>query len=251
MPLSEPALRRALERIGAEAPVRFDEVTRSTQLTARELAEEGAPEWTLVAAGHQTEGRGRLGREWVDVPGATLLFSLLLRPALPPERGGLISLLGGWATATACRRVSGAEAGCTWPNDVVVGGGKVGGILAESELDGERIRHVILGVGVNLAASPAVAGAAALGDADPAEVLEVFLEGFASAYRPAEEGFAAETVAAYRSVCVTIGATVRATTTRGESVEGEAEDLDETGGLVVRTDRGLEVVRFGEVEHLR
>lgn len=62
MPLSDVILRAALERIGAEAPVRFDEVTGSTQLTALELAEGGAPEWTLVAAGHQTQGLGRLGR---------------------------------------------------------------------------------------------------------------------------------------------------------------------------------------------
>ncbi len=251
MPLSEHALRRALERIGVEAPVRFDEVTRSTQLTARDLAAEGAPEWTLVAAGHQTEGRGRLGREWLDVPGATLMFSLVLRPNLASERGGLISLLAGWAAAIACRRVAGAEAGCKWPNDVVVVGGKVGGILAESELDGERIRHVILGVGLNLAAAPAVAGAAALGDAEPAEVLGALLEVFASGYHPTDDGFAAGTVAAYREVCVTIGARVRATTTQGEPVEGEAEDVDETGGLVVRAHHGLEVVRFGEVQHLR
>src|SRR5512141_829385 len=64
--LTEAALRSALERIGSDAPVRFDEVTGSTQVAALELAEAGAPEWTLVAAGHQTQGRGRLERPWLD-----------------------------------------------------------------------------------------------------------------------------------------------------------------------------------------
>ena len=82
--LSEHALSRALEGAGLSAPVRFEEVTRSTQETASRLAEDGAPEWTLVAAGHQTEGRGRLGRTWKDEPGGALLFSLVLRPSLPP-----------------------------------------------------------------------------------------------------------------------------------------------------------------------
>ncbi|MGH2652065.1 MAG: biotin--[acetyl-CoA-carboxylase] ligase, partial [Actinomycetota bacterium] len=136
MPLSELALTRALERIGVQAPVRFDEVTRSTQLTARSLAEEGAPEWTLVAAAHQTEGRGRLDRRWIDEPGRALMFSMVLRPDLRPERGGLIPLLAGWALAVACREVAGVEARCKWPNDLLVGEGKAGGILVESVLAG-------------------------------------------------------------------------------------------------------------------
>jgi BirA family biotin operon repressor/biotin-[acetyl-CoA-carboxylase] ligase len=251
LPLSELALSHALERIGAQAPVRFDEVTRSTQLTARELADGGAPEWTLVAAAHQTEGRGRLDREWVDEPGRALMFSVVLRPDLAPERGGLIPLLAGWALVVACRKAAGAEARCKWPNDLVVGKGKAGGIIAESMLSGDRIEHVVLGVGVNVAAAPAVAGAAAIGDVEPASLLESFLEAFAGRYEPGHPAFPGATVAAYRDVCATIGTNVRATTTEGSVVEGVAVDLDEAGGLVVRTGDGLEVVRFGEVEHLR
>jgi BirA family biotin operon repressor/biotin-[acetyl-CoA-carboxylase] ligase len=251
LPLSDLALAHALERIGAQAPVRFDEVTRSTQLTARELAEEGAPEWALVAAAHQTEGRGRLGREWVDEPGRALMFSVVLRPNLAPERGGLIPLLAGWALVVACREAVGVEARCKWPNDLVVGEGKAGGIIAESILSGDRIEHVVLGVGVNVATAPAVAGAAAIPDVEPASVLESFLVAFAGRYRPGDPAFPGATVAAYRQVCATIGTRVRATTTSGLVVEGEAVEVDETGGLMVRTGNGLQVVRFGEVEHLR
>src|SRR4030095_359085 len=91
--LSEDALVRALERVGLRAPVRVEEVTASTQATALERAAAGTPEWTLVAAGHQTEGRGRLGRTWLDEPGRALMFSLVLRPALHPAPRGLLTFL--------------------------------------------------------------------------------------------------------------------------------------------------------------
>lgn len=250
MPLSEHALRRALERIGVEAPVRFDEVTRSTQLTALALAEAGAPEWTLVAAGHQTEGRGRLGRDWVDEPGRALMFSLVLRPELPLGRGGLISLLAGWALAAACREVAGVDARCKWPNDLLVGDGKAGGILAESVLAGDRFDHVVVGVGVNLGAAPDVPGAAALADADAAALLDAFLEAFSRRYEPGHPAFPGATAAAYREVCATLGTRVRATTTEGRVVEGDAVDVNDTGALIVRTEAGTETVRFGEIEHL-
>jgi BirA family transcriptional regulator, biotin operon repressor / biotin---[acetyl-CoA-carboxylase] ligase len=251
LPLSEHDLRRALERIGVDAPVRFDEVTRSTQLTARDMADEGAPEWTLVAAGHQTEGRGRLGRTWVDAPGEALAFSLILRPAIEAEHGGLITLLAGWALATACRDVAGVVAGCRWPNDLVVGDGKAGGILAESVVDGGRIGVVILGVGVNLSRAPDVPGATALGDVDAAALLGSFLRGFADRYRPGDPDFAPGVVGAYRDVCITLETRVRAVTTDGTTTEGEAIDIDEAGGLIVRTDHGVDVARFGEVRQLR
>ncbi len=249
--LSERVLRRALERIGVDAPVRFDEVTRSTQLTALELAEAGAPEWTLVAAGHQTEGRGRLGRTWLDEPGVALLFSVVLRPDLAPERGGLIPLLAGACMARACHEVAGVGVGCKWPNDLLVGDDKAGGVIAESLLADARLAYVVLGIGVNLAASPgSVPGSAAIGAADPAALLERFLDSFARHYEPAHPAFPGAVIAMYRERCATLGRAVRVTTTDGALVEGEAADIDESGGLVVRTSGGLEVVRFGEIEHL-
>lgn len=249
--LSEHALRHALERIGLEAPVRFDEVTRSTQLTALELAEGGAPEWTLVAAGHQTAGRGRLGREWIDEPGHALLFSLVLRPDLSPERGGLIPLLAGACAVRACRELAGADAWCTWPNDVMIGGRKAGGILAESRVAEDRFEHIVLGVGINIGAPPAgVSDAGAVAGVDAAELLEAFVESLARHYEPGHPAFPGAVIALYRQVCGTIGRAVRARITGGTVVEGEATDIDGSGGLVVRTRAGLEVVRFGEIEQV-
>jgi BirA family biotin operon repressor/biotin-[acetyl-CoA-carboxylase] ligase len=248
--LSEHALSRALEMVGLDAPVRFDEVTGSTNRTALAMAENGAPEWTLVAAAHQTEGRGRLGRGWVDVPDRALMFSLVLRPRLSADRAGTLPLLAGWAMASACRAASGAEIRCKWPNDLIASSGKIGGILAESVLDGDRLDHVVLGVGVNLGVPPpGVAGAAAI-DADAETLLGSFLAVFVPVYTPEDPGFASSIVERYRPLCGTIGRSVRATTTAGDLVEGDAVDVDDTGALVVRTSHGLEMVRSGEIEHL-
>lgn len=248
--MSEHDLVRALERVGRKAPVRFDEVTGSTQATALRLAAEGAPEWTLVAAGHQTEGRGRLRREWRDEPGSALLFSIVLRPDLPPDRAGLLTLLAGTALAHACREAAGQPAVCKWPNDVQVAGRKVAGILAESLVAGGRFEHVVLGVGVNLGAPPPGLPDAGAVPAGATELLEAFLVRFAQGYRPSDATFGEEVLGEYRELCATLGRRVRATTTDGEVVEGVAEEVDDRGGLVVRTDADTRVVRFGAVEHL-
>jgi BirA family biotin operon repressor/biotin-[acetyl-CoA-carboxylase] ligase len=248
--LSEDALVRALERVGKRAPVRFDEVTRSTQETAQEMAAAGAPEWTLVAAGHQTAGRGRLGRAWTDEPGGALMFSFVLRPGLDPDAGGLLSLLAGTAMANACFELADQRAACKWPNDILVAGRKAGGILAESRVSAGRFEHVVIGVGVNLGAPPADLPEAGAVEAEDAELLEAFLASFVRGYEPAHPAFAGAVVAAYREVCATLGVRVRATTSTSEVVEGEAVDVEERGGLVVRTPAGDEIVRFGEVEHL-
>lgn len=250
MSLSEAALRSALERIGSDAPVRFDEVTGSTQATALALAEAGTPEWTLVGAGHQTAGRGRLDRTWLDAEGA-LLFSMVLRPELEARRGGLLTLLAGTAMAEALRGTLGAETTCKWPNDLLEGEEKVGGILAGSEVRGGRLAFVVLGVGVNLGARPDVTGAGVLVGGDPAQVLGAFIELFARDYAPAAEGFSERVLERYRTVCSTLGRDVRATTTNGAVIEGTAIDVDELGGLVVRSSTGTETVRSGDVEHLR
>jgi BirA family biotin operon repressor/biotin-[acetyl-CoA-carboxylase] ligase len=247
--LSQDGLARALERLGLRAPVRFDEVTASTQTTAVEMAEAGTPEWTLVAAGHQTGGRGRLGRSWVDVPGGALLFSLVLRPALDPDAGGLLTLLAGTSMARACLELADQRTACKWPNDILVAGRKAGGIIAESRVEASAFAHVVLGVGVNLGDAPADVPSAGAVDAADDELLEAFLDAFVRAYQPAHPAFAGGVVAAYREVCATLDTRVRAATAAGV-IEGEAVDLDERGGLVVRTSMGDEVVRFGAVEHL-
>jgi BirA family transcriptional regulator, biotin operon repressor / biotin---[acetyl-CoA-carboxylase] ligase len=245
-------LERALARAGLTAPVRADEVTGSTNATALGMAEAGAPEWTLVAAGHQTEGRGRLGRTWEDRPGDALMCSLVLRPGpvLTPARAGLLTLLAGASAALAAREL-GADVGCKWPNDLMVGEAKAGGILAEASVSGDELRYIVVGLGVNLGEPPPVGGAASLGAMDAPELLAGFLTAFRSRYEPAAPGFGDGVRSIARATSVTLGRQVAATRIDGARVRGRAVDLDPDGGLVVESEGGeRDVVAFGEVAHL-
>jgi BirA family biotin operon repressor/biotin-[acetyl-CoA-carboxylase] ligase len=255
--LSEPILAQILGRLGLAAPVRFDEVTGSTNATCAELAASGAPEWTVVAAGHQTAGRGRLDRSWKDRPGESLLVSVLLRPRMAAEVAGLLPLLAGAAMAEAIGSRAGVPAGCKWPNDLMIGSHKAGGILAEATVEGNELRHVVVGAGINLGAVPPdVDRAASVPGVDAAALLEEFLARLHRTYRPDEEAdderFAASVLTAWRRVSVTLGRRVRATDAGGHEVAGVAVDVDERGGLVVvGPDGARSVVAFGDVDHLR
>ena len=250
--LTAEDLERALAGAGLEAPVRADEVTGSTNATAASLAVEGAPEWTLVAAGHQTAGRGRLGRSWRDRPGGALMCSFVLRPPLSPRQAGLLTLLAGACLAEAARSL-GVGCGCKWPNDLMTPLGKAGGILAESAVEDGRLRHVVIGTGVNLGTPPpGLDGAAALPDTEAAPLLEAYLRSFAARYSPAAAGFAADVIEAARATSLTLGARIEAVRAGdGEPVRGTAVDLDTEGGLVVDTGTGMVTVAFGEVLQLR
>jgi BirA family biotin operon repressor/biotin-[acetyl-CoA-carboxylase] ligase len=151
--------------------------------------------------------------------------------------------------ARACFELADQRAACKWPNDLLVAGRKAGGIIAESRIDDGAFAYVVLGIGVNLGSAPAEIPDAGAVAASNEELLEAFLDAFVRAYQPAHPAFAGGVLAAYREVSATLGTRVRATTAEGV-IEGEAVDLDERGGLMVRTSAGERVVRFGAVEHL-
>jgi BirA family biotin operon repressor/biotin-[acetyl-CoA-carboxylase] ligase len=175
----------------------------------------------------------------------------VLRPALPPARAGLLTLLAGASLAEAARSL-GADAGCAWPNDLVTPEGKAGGILAESVVSAGVLEHVVIGTGVNLGEPPAgVDGAAALRGVDADALLGRYLERFAARYEPAADGFAAAVLAAARATSVTLGTRVEAAREPGEPVAGTAVGIDDDGGLVVDTGATLETVAFGELVRLR
>jgi BirA family biotin operon repressor/biotin-[acetyl-CoA-carboxylase] ligase len=244
--LNEDALARALAAAGLSAPVRWDDVTGSTNANALALAAEGAPAWTLVGAGHQTAGRGRLGRNWVDRPGAALLCSVVLRPSWEIGRIGLAALAAGAAMAEAASEMSGVEVRCKWPNDLLAGGLKVGGILSEVQASIEGIAHVVVGVGVNLEMPDGVDGAGAIGTVETEDLLTDFLRRL----RALLEGRAPEVVARWRAVSDTLGRDVEATTVSGDTTRGVAVDVDETGALLVDSDTGRVRVTSGEIHHL-
>lgn len=136
-----------------------------------------APEGAVAVAGHQTEGRGRLGRTWIDEPGGSLLFSLCLRPPVATDRWAGLTPVAGRAAAEAIETVAGRRPEVKPPNDLLLDGGKVAGILAEAA-DG----RIVLGIGVNVTGAPHE-GAASLGPGvDRAELLVELLDRLERAY---------------------------------------------------------------------
>jgi len=129
----------------------YAEVT-STNDVARRLASDGAPAGTLVTADHQKAGRGRFGRRWLSPPGQSLLMSLILRPRSPGERLGLITVASALAVAEVIEEMTVTTAEIKWPNDIVIRGKKVSGLLLESAQNGpdQAPDFVILGIGVNV-----------------------------------------------------------------------------------------------------
>jgi len=119
----------------------------STMETAREMAKRGGAEGTVIVAGSQTAGRGRRGREWIS-PGGNLYFTLILRPQLVqlPQ----LVMLASVSAVRAVREVSGLEASIKWPNDVLISGRKVCGVLIESEVAGNAVRFSLIGMGLNV-----------------------------------------------------------------------------------------------------
>ena len=128
----------------------LDEVD-STNTYVRDRARRGAPAGLVVVADHQTAGRGRLDRRWESPPGANLLASVLLRPDCAAEDVHLCAGAVALAGADACREVAGVEPVLKWPNDLLVGGAKLAGVLAEAEFEGTDLRAVVVGIGLNVA----------------------------------------------------------------------------------------------------
>ncbi|GAB4363140.1 MAG: biotin--[acetyl-CoA-carboxylase] ligase [Deltaproteobacteria bacterium] len=129
-------------------------VTDSTNHRAALLAESGAPHGTVLCADSQTGGRGRLGRRWESPPGRNLYLSLLIRPPIDPREAPRLTLVTAVALAETVEEAAGIRASLKWPNDLYLGGRKAAGILAEMSADTDRLRHVVIGVGLNVNAGP-------------------------------------------------------------------------------------------------
>ena len=237
------------------------EETGSTNADVAELARAGRPEGLVLVAEHQTAGRGRLGRDWTAPRGSGLTFSVLLRPTgVAAKRWPLLPLLVGVGVVEAVRRVARVDAVLKWPNDVLVGDRKLGGILAE-RVDTPDGPAAVVGVGLNLALqeselpvptaiSLTLAGAVCT---DRDIVLQAVLQGVAAHYLQWRDaaGDAGHVLPAYRALCATLGRAVRVELPGGEYVEGVADDIDAAGGLVVVSPAARRVVTAGDVVHVR
>jgi BirA family biotin operon repressor/biotin-[acetyl-CoA-carboxylase] ligase len=233
------------------------EAVGSTNAEAAALAAAGAPHGTLVVADGQTAGRGRLGRAWESPPGVGVWASWILRPTLPGAEAPRLTLLASVATAEAIRGWAGAAALLKWPNDVEVAGRKVAGVLAELATEGAGIRHVVLGIGINVNQveadfPPALAGRATSvrlavgGPVDRFLLLRGACARLASwlaaeaehGWRPVLRRWGELDGAAGRLVRVEVD---------GRAEAGRAAGIDRTGALQVRREDG-ETIRVGAGE---
>jgi BirA family transcriptional regulator, biotin operon repressor / biotin---[acetyl-CoA-carboxylase] ligase len=248
----------------------------NVDLLARAAGDAGVPEGQVLVAEEQTAGRGRLGRTWTSVPGASLTFSVLLRPAtVPAVRRGWLALLAGVAVASAVRSVTGGDvsggvvsggvaAVLKWPNDVLVADRKLAGILAEQSPDGSA---VVIGTGINVATpanalpvSPTglagtslfVAGATVAREALLLEVLRQ-LERWYVAFRADPDPVRTGLLDAYLPLCVTLGQKVRVELPVGRFVTGVARGIDPDGRLLVSDNPGDPpmAISAGDVVHVR
>jgi BirA family biotin operon repressor/biotin-[acetyl-CoA-carboxylase] ligase len=226
----------------------------STQNIAQRLAEEGASEGTLVIAEQQLQGRGRMGRAWISPAGKGVWMSLVLRPQIPLPFTPQLTLLAAVSLCRSLRRLTGLDIGIKWPNDLLIGGKKISGILLESSAEEERLRYVIAGIGisVNLDASDyseetlerAVSLKMALGkEVDRAEVIAGFLKDFEDLYLLYhEEGFA-PVKTLWEALSVSLGQ--QATLTTPQSVlSGIPIGLADSGALLLKQDNGVTVSVF-------
>jgi BirA family biotin operon repressor/biotin-[acetyl-CoA-carboxylase] ligase len=277
-PLHEAALKRALVVPGGLwQDLRVVAETASTNADVAAAARAGAAEGLVITAESQVAGRGRQGRAWSMPPRSGIAVSVLLRPGeaasgrsgaeppvkqtrpisadgVTPARFGWLPLLAGVALVEAARRIADVDAVLKWPNDLLVGGRKCGGVLVEVH-DGA----VVVGIGLNTsltaaelpvptATSLALAGAAAA-DRDP--LLRALLRGLAERYRQwlaaAGDPVASGLRETYRVHCATLGRQVRVDLPGGTSVTGTVEDIDVDGRIVVSGT----AYAAGDVVHLR
>jgi BirA family transcriptional regulator, biotin operon repressor / biotin---[acetyl-CoA-carboxylase] ligase len=219
----------------------------STNQAAREAAEKGAADGTLVITDYQTAGRGRLGRTWVASRGSSLLFSLILRPPIPVKGLAQISMAAGLGVAEAIRSDTGLEARIKWPNDILVGGRKLGGMLSDASLADNTIAYVIIGIGVNGNFNPAAC------DGIPPEATSLSVCAGCDIPRASlMRAILGAIEPRYRSVCAganlreewaraldTLGREVRVTMPDGD-FSGVADAVDDEGALLVRMPNGTQ-----------
>jgi BirA family biotin operon repressor/biotin-[acetyl-CoA-carboxylase] ligase len=246
-------------------------VVDSTNRYLVDLARSGAPEGTAVLAEAQTAGRGRLGRRWVDAEGDSVLCSVLFRPQLPLEAWHLLSWVVALAARDACADVAGVELSFKWPNDLQAGDRKVAGMLAEvaSLPDDAGGPALVVGIGINCnwpadwpppddpdAADIALratsldrlAGLAIDRDGVADRMLDRIAQRYAAL--GGSPGAARSLATEYRRNLSTIGQAVRVDLL-GETLTGDALDIDDDGRLLVNIGACIRTVAAGDVVHLR
>jgi BirA family biotin operon repressor/biotin-[acetyl-CoA-carboxylase] ligase len=231
----------------------FDEIdSTNTYVKARA----GEPEGLVALADFQTAGRGRMDRRWVSPPRSSLLCSILLKPGLGPDQLQLVVALVALSARSALERLSGLRAALKWPNDLVVGGDKLAGLLAEIVSEGSEL-SVVVGIGVNLTydGPEDVAGTSVLAQTGltiaPRALLDILLEEIE--FRRALLGDVRGRLSLreeYVGALATIGQLVRVEQSEG-TLQGLAVGIDDAGRLLVDSDGVVRTFSVGDVVHVR
>ena len=213
----------------------FDEVD-STMDIARELARKDCPHFTVVVAGRQKQGRGRLKRTWLSSQGG-LYFTIVVRPQIPPVLSSRVNFAASMILAQTLRNMFNINAMVKWPNDVLVDGRKISGILSEMEAEIDRVSFISIGIGINVNNDPtphepmATSLKKILGKKVPRiEVLKVFLDRFEDALNDADFD---NVVSEWKRYTQTLNRHVRIVTAHDVS-EGLAVDVDDNGALILK-----------------
>ena len=238
-------------------PAHVFDALPSTNTWLMAQAQQGAPEGTLALADVQTAGKGRLGRVWQSPPGAGLLFSLLFRPA-PPVTPGQVMMAVAVGITDGLTAHLGVAPRLKWPNDILLDGGKLAGLLGESSTDSNSRPLVVIGCGLNVNLNPAAFPPPPPGGTPATSLLAVLghpvarlpllhalLLGIETRYESLRAG--QSPYADWRRLCATLGQAVTAQGVGG-TIEGIAEDVAEDGSLLVRqADGTLVTVAAGDV----
>ncbi|NIK77637.1 BirA family biotin operon repressor/biotin-[acetyl-CoA-carboxylase] ligase [Paenibacillus castaneae] len=220
----------------------FDSV-ESTQNLARSAAEEGAAEGTLFIAEQQVNGRGRMGRSWVSPQGKGIWMSMVLRPSVPIHFAPQLTLLTAVALCRSLKRITSLPIGIKWPNDLLIDGKKISGILLESSAEEERLRYVIAGIGISVnldkedypeeilekATSLSIAGGKKW---DRVDIIAAFLKEWEQLYMLYKEQGFDPIITLWEALSVSLGKATRLITPQGEII-GKPTGLDSSGAILV------------------
>lgn len=237
--------------------MQYLEVVDSTNEWARRLAKEGALEGTLCMADAQTAGKGRRGRVWDSPSGHSIYMSLILRPAIRPEQASMLTLVMGLSVVQACRHLFAVDAWIKWPNDMVIAGKKVCGILTEMNMGSSGIDFVVIGTGINVnqmdfsgeLTQNATSLALELGHCiHRRQLLDAVLSAFEKNYELfLENGDLRDLVDAYNRVLINKDKEIRVLDPAGEYY-GISSGINEKGELLVTKEDGTcEEIFAGEV----
>ena len=238
----------------------FDKVS-STNRIALEMASDGLPGGIAILAETQTRGKGRLGRSWFSPPACNIIFSILLRPCLPLREYPLFSPATAIGVIDGLDSATSVKAGIKWPNDIVVGEKKLGGILLETGAGGDQAALVIgLGVNVNLdqsnfpdeLQSSATSLKEILGqELDRTALVIALFEGISRRVSELQTGSKTAVLQAVSTRCLTLGKKISVKTAQ-KTFEGWAEGIEEDGALRIRMgDQSRRRILIGEITHLR